>query len=103
MNTNYQDLGTISIDKLSDYNNDLPESANAHVLDLGGDKIYFSYSTIVATRINNELTISENNWSNTTGRHLNTISPDHSIRIPTEQFNQHLIDIKIKLYVPDNS
>ena len=95
---NWQNLKNLEINKLSDYYGELPENTPATVLDLGdGTKIYWSYSTIIALRINNTLHIRENEWGTTTGRHLNAINPDKSIRIPGAEFEQLLIDYKIKL------
>ena len=95
---NWQNLKGLELDKLSDYYPELPENAPAYVLDMGGDKIYWSYSTIIAIRINNKLYIRENDWSTTTGRHLNAIDPDKSIRMNSADFEQLLIDTKIKLH-----
>lgn len=44
-------------------------------------KVYFSYKTIIAFELNNKLTISENEWGPTTGKHLNYICSDKSKRI----------------------
>lgn len=99
---NYQNLKGIELDRLSDYYHDLPASTPAYVLDLGGDKIYWSYSTIIALRIDNKLYIRVNDWSTTTGRHLNAIDPDKSKRMSTPEFEQLLIDLKIKLHIPDD-
>ena len=58
--------------------------------------IWFSYKTPVAFRNPNmSLFIRENEWSNTTGRHLNAIDPDKSKRIPGETFEELL---KIELW-----
>jgi hypothetical protein len=46
---------------------------------------YFSYSTLVAFSVNGKLTISKNEWSKTTARHLNYINPDQTLRIPHSQ------------------
>lgn len=99
--TNYQNLKGIELDRLSAYYPELPKNTPAYVLDLGGDKIYWSYETIIAVRVNNKLFIRENDWSTTTGRHLNAIDPDKSKRMSTPDFEQLLIDLKIKLYIPD--
>ena len=97
-NFNWQNLKGLELDKLSDYYSELPENTPAYVLDMGGDKIYWSYSTILAIRIENKLYIRENDWSTTTGRHLNAINPDKSKRMSTADFEQLLIDTKIKLH-----
>ena len=95
---NWQNVKNLELNKLSDYYSEIPDNSPAYVLDIGGDKIYWSYSTIIAIRTKGKLYIRENDWSTTTGRHLNAINPDKSIRIPTPEFEQLLIDTKIKLY-----
>ena len=48
---------------------------------IGSLDLYFSYSTLIAFSSDKVgFWISENVWSVTTGRHLNEIHPDHSIR-----------------------
>lgn len=48
-------------------------------------KVYFSYETPIAVRIDGKLTISENNWGPTTGKHLNSICTDKSIRVANRE------------------
>ena len=48
---------------------------------------WFSYKTLVAFRINGEFHILKNYWSTTTGKHLNWIHPDKSIRETQEAFD----------------
>lgn len=47
--------------------------------------VYFSYETVIAFRLNGKLFICKNNWKQTTGKHLNAIYLDKSVRIPHEQ------------------
>ena len=49
--------------------------------DRGDVTLSFSYNTIVA--ING--TVSENNWSSTTGKLLNKLQPDKSLRVSHEK------------------
>lgn len=56
---------------------------------------YFSYETCIAVRLRGDLIISENIWSVTTGKHLNYVSRDHSIRIDNEKFNIIINGIKL--------
>lgn len=68
-------------------------SDRARAVELGGGTFWFSYETCIAFK--NERTgfvIRENDWSNTTGKHLNAINPDHSIRIKSEDFERELAD-----------
>lgn len=51
------------------------------------DRFWFSYDTLVAFHINGEFHIIKNYWGNTTGKHLNWIDSDHSIREDEETFN----------------
>jgi len=53
-------------------------------------KIYFSYETPIAFILNGELTIRQNDWSITTGKHLNAINSNKEVRINSEEFNQVL-------------
>jgi len=59
---------------------------------IGSLELYFSYDTIVAFRDEKSgLVVSENNWSKTTGKHLNHICDDHKIRIKREVFENKLL------------
>jgi hypothetical protein len=54
-------------------------------------EIYFSYETPVAFWLAGEgLTVCENEWGVTTGKHLNWISTDHTRRIPSDLFAEKL-------------
>ena len=59
--------------------------------DASGNDFYFSYETLVAfrCRVKGEFHIIKNYWSNTTGKHLNWIDSDKSIRETMEQFNNN--------------
>jgi len=48
--------------------------------------IYISYDTPIAFWQKGVLTIRENDWSTTTGTHLNSINRDHSKRIDGREF-----------------
>ena len=55
---------------------------------------YFSYDTLVAFRsLNTGLVVMENYWSTTTGKHLNWINRDHSIRVDSDTFNKLLEEV----------
>lgn len=49
---------------------------------------YFSYQTLVAFRVGEQLVCHENVWSSTTGKHLNRIEPDKSKRVNKETFDK---------------
>ena len=64
----------------------------AHTLvfsDGKGNQFWFSYDTLVAFLINGEFHIIQNYWGTTTGKHLNWIDSDHSIRETDEEFNKN--------------
>lgn len=69
-------------------------SANygAHTLafvDGAGNEYYYSYDTLVAFRTSSEFHIIRNYWGSTTGKHLNWINPDKSIREDAETFENN--------------
>jgi len=60
-------------------------------VDTASITLYYSYRTIVAFHtIKTGLVICENVWGTTTGKHLNWINPDHSVRLDYETFNKEL-------------
>jgi len=63
---------------------------NAHSVQIGLVELYFSYETCIAFDDGHERVISENVWSTTTGRHLNAICDDKSIRLPNAEFQKRL-------------
>lgn len=55
-----------------------------------GDSVYwFSYNTLVAFRIKGEFHIRKNIWGTITGKHLNWICKDKTIREDEEVFNEN--------------
>ena len=82
----------IKIWNYGEYSNDNYGSCRA--VSIGDITLYFSYNTIVAFSIGYKLTISENVWSNTTGKHLNFINPNKSIRTPYEEFKKKLENLE---------
>jgi hypothetical protein len=58
---------------------------------IGSLTLYFSYETIVAYDDTTDgLTVSENIWSVTTGKHLNNINSNKSIRLNYAEFTTKL-------------
>jgi hypothetical protein len=55
-------------------------------INLGKCVIYKSYDTVIAFRDESGLTITQNQWGNTTGKHLNNVCSDKSLRIPYDEF-----------------
>lgn len=69
-------------------------ASNFHEVIMGEAVIYFSYETPIAFRTaDGNLWISENEWSVTTGKHLNSISRT-AIRVPhkmvLEKIDEHV-------------
>ena len=58
--------------------------------DANGNRFWFSYETLVAFMIKGEFHIIKNYWGTTTGKHLNWIDDDHSIREDWDTFNANL-------------
>jgi hypothetical protein len=74
-----------------------PIKVNYNIVRISNVVLYFSYRTCIAFMHNGELTISKNVWSVTTGKHLNWISEDKSIRLPYGEFTQKLDKVLSKL------
>lgn len=56
-------------------------------IDSYGNTYWYSYETMIAFQGKGQkLLICENTWSQTTGKHLNMIDPDKSIRVSREFF-----------------
>ncbi len=76
-------------------------SSNLTQIVFGSLKIWFSYDTVIAfqTPLVNQgkIVASVNQWSFTTGRHLNEIEPDHKKRFTPEIFNELLQEVYNKL------
>jgi len=63
---------------------------NFTCVDVGGVTIYFSYKTPIAFHNANGLTIRVNDWSTTTGKHLNAIDPNKTRRVSGKVFEARL-------------
>ena len=61
-----------------------------------GNSYYFSYDTLVAFYDDNGLCIRENVWGTTTGKHLNWINKDKSIRVDSKTFEARLQRLRDK-------
>jgi len=73
------------------YGNSVSAKANNTLIESDNISIYYSYETIIAIKVDNELTISKNIWGSVTGKHLNAIDSDKSKRVENEVL-QELID-----------
>jgi hypothetical protein len=66
-----------------------PSGANAMWFSVGPLETWWSYTTCVAFRVSGEMTvIHRNDWSATTGKHLNRIDDNHSHRVPSDEFRR---------------
>ena len=75
--------------KYYNYGNYSSDNYGVHTLcfmDNRGNKYWYSYETLVALLINGEFHIIRNYWGTTTGKHLNWIDSDKSIREDSETF-----------------
>ena len=61
-----------------------------------GNSYFFSYDTLVAFTDDNGLCIRENVWGTTTGKHLNWIDRDKSIRVDSKTFEDRLQRLRDK-------
>ena len=84
---------------VSSYGGYINSNYGVHTLRVSFDglSLYYSYNTIVAFRNNHGLVCCENNWGNTTGKHLNMIQSDHKVRLPIDKFEKQL-DNALKRY-----
>lgn len=92
----------IKIIGLESFNPRNPYDGRAIKLTLAVDgyayTLYFSYSTLVAyCHPKADLIVSENIWSNTTGKHLNYINADKSQRISRDDFRDKAKEIGLNL------
>ena len=64
---------------------------NFSKVNIGRAIFWFSYKTCIAFDTpSSGLVCSENNWSTTTGKHLNLVQPEKKNRIPYKEFEQQL-------------
>jgi len=76
------------------YGNYSSDNYGTHCLaftDINNNDYYFSYDTLIAVRTSDgKLIIRQNDWGTTTGKHLNWINEDKSIRLTEDEFNEEL-------------
>lgn len=61
---------------------------------IGGIELYFSYDQIIGIDCKDGLYVCENIWSQTTGRHLNSIEPDKSKRMLYKDFMVKVAEVE---------
>jgi|TARA_R100000479_G_C6272324_1_gene159962 hypothetical protein len=68
--------------------------------DINNVDYYFSYNTLVAfNHSSTGLVIMKNYWGNTTGKHLNWIDRDKTIRVDEDIFYNRLDELKSRLVI----
>jgi hypothetical protein len=78
------------------------DNYGAHSLqvDLGQLILWYSYHTVIAYRYKGVTVVRQNDWSTTTGRHLNAIdSGDKKARIEGGQFEAQLKSVLDELHL----
>jgi hypothetical protein len=65
---------------------------NFNCVEQGGLTIWYSYATPVAFEKDGKFHIRQNDWSKTTGKHLNEIDRDQSKRISGDEFMRLLAE-----------
>lgn len=80
--------------KIRNYGRYSSDNYGAHtlVVDLDTISLYYSYDTIVAFHDGQGLVCSVNQWTVTTGKHLNWIQPDKKRRVNAETFDKLLAE-----------
>jgi hypothetical protein len=64
---------------------------NFHAVTVGTMSVWFSYETPVAFQIEGHPVLAtENEYSASTGKHLNLVDPDQSHRVPLAEFRDAL-------------
>ena len=69
-------------------------ASNFTSVEIGGYTFYFSYETCIGIKGLSDTFVSENVWSNTTGKHLNQLEPDKKKRLPNEQFKKLVVRLE---------
>jgi len=68
--------------------------ANSLRVDFDNLSLFFSYETVIAFQEYGHLpVVRKNDWSNTTGKHINAIEPDKSKRLNGDEFESKLIEV----------
>jgi hypothetical protein len=69
-------------------------TATIHMNNKQGLVLYFSYNTCVGFyTYDTGKVVSENCWSTTTGKFLNTLNPNKKERLPREEFESQLEEV----------
>ena len=76
----------ISFKNYGNYSSDKYGKHSLVFTDTNNNDFYFSYNTLIAFRSDKGFFVRQNDWSTTTGKHLNWISTDKKERLTSEQF-----------------
>ncbi len=77
----------------SRYSND-NYGAHSLCVELGNLDLYYSYKTVIAYRYGGDLIVRKNDWSTTTGKHLNAIDGGaKKTRIDGQEFETKLAEV----------
>lgn len=83
----------MNLPRFRSYGNYSSGNYGVHTLrfDIGSLALWYSYHTVIAfDHPKTGFKIRENIWGTTTGKHLNWVEPDHSIRIGGAEFEELL-------------
>lgn len=83
------DIAGVRIGTYGDYSSK-NYGANTVYVSIGSLTLYFSYETCIAFETPGNLRVSENVWSNTTGKHLNMIDRGRVERMDRDVFEREL-------------
>lgn len=80
----------MTLPTIRNYGNYSSSNYGAHSLcvEVAGITVWYSYTTPIAFRANGDTVVRENDWGPTTGKHLNWIDDDKSIRVPSAEFER---------------
>lgn len=67
---------------------------NFHVLTIGAHELYFSYETLIAIAHKEVAMVSENIWSQTTGKHINYLKREGFQIIDNQSLQQYSDEIQ---------
>ena len=76
----------ISFKNYGNYSSDNYGKHSLVFTDTNNNDFYFSYNTLIAFRSDKGFFVRQNDWSTTTGKHLNWIKKDKKERLTSEQF-----------------
>ena len=76
----------ISFKNYGNYSSDNYGKHSLVFTDPKGNRFWFSYDTLIAFCSDKGFFVRQNDWSTTTGKHLNWINTDKKERLTSEQF-----------------